>query len=574
MTDAAGNFQFDSVPAGNIKLAIDGRASTSLPAGIFFPEMVMDLTLRAGVANTVMGTMGTLDQQLANADRYEVYLPRLRTSILQPISETETTTLSVAPENSPGLTEEQRSRLTMSIPPGRAIGHDGQPIIGGQVGISTVPPELVREMLPPGLLQHTFDITIQAPGIDRFTTPVPMTFPNLMGASPGSQLNFLSFDHATGRLVIEGTATVSADGFTASTDPGTGITHPGWHGLIPPGSDTGSGGCPPTQSSVDITPIAVTQGLNNYFFKDDKGSFTLAIGNRASPIAAGLGPCASPNNQATPLVVEIELQGNSHLFLNGLNAQKFDLLPGQGKQIRVDLVGFLDDLRDIEQDRMFGLGVEVRAYKFGVPEQKLIDERFYVYRFVDAADAVTKERAEDGIVVFPDTLVDGLGGIQRKRVVEYFAPQSVKPEFSINNLYFDADESGNLLFDPQAVGNALTGTADILTPEGDIAGTLELRGDGTPRIKLDINKAQLKARLEQNISDATTAGSDVSPILFTPSERALLDTDEERDAFVDDLAAMTSTAPRPKSYCRISRTVSFDCEYLVRPRFTRSKLYR
>src|SRR5262249_50601192 len=105
----------------------------------------------------------------------------------------------------------------------------------GQVCISTVPPELVREMLPPGLLQHTFDITVQAPGIPNFTTPAPMTFPNVFGAPPGSQLDVLSFDHTTGRLVIEGTATVSADGRSVTTDPGVGITHPGWHGLTPPG---------------------------------------------------------------------------------------------------------------------------------------------------------------------------------------------------------------------------------------------------------------------------------------------------------------------------------------------------
>ncbi len=47
----------------------------------------------------------------------------------------------------------------------------------------------------------------------------------------------MSFDHTTGRLVIEGTATVSADGLTATTDPGSGITKPGWHGLTPPGEE-------------------------------------------------------------------------------------------------------------------------------------------------------------------------------------------------------------------------------------------------------------------------------------------------------------------------------------------------
>ena len=63
-----------------------------------------------------------------------------------------------------------------------------------------------------------------------------MTFPNVFGSAPGTQLNFLSFDHTTGQLVIEGTGTVASDGLSVSTDPGVGITHPGWHGMTPPGT--------------------------------------------------------------------------------------------------------------------------------------------------------------------------------------------------------------------------------------------------------------------------------------------------------------------------------------------------
>lgn len=52
----------------------------------------------------------------------------------------------------------------------------------------------------------------------------------------------LSFDHTTGRLVIDGTATASADGLTVTTDPGAGVTQPGWHGMAPPGSQGSSAG--------------------------------------------------------------------------------------------------------------------------------------------------------------------------------------------------------------------------------------------------------------------------------------------------------------------------------------------
>ena len=58
-TDANGYFQLTSVPSGNVKLAIDGRTGSNAPSGFYFPEMVLDLDLHVGQANTVMGTMGT-----------------------------------------------------------------------------------------------------------------------------------------------------------------------------------------------------------------------------------------------------------------------------------------------------------------------------------------------------------------------------------------------------------------------------------------------------------------------------------------------------------------------------------
>jgi hypothetical protein len=231
-TDADGTFHLDQVPAGNVKLAIDGRTASNAPSGAFYPEMVLDLTIEVGYDNTVMGSMGTREAMAANEERQEVYLPRLQTSILQTVSDSTTTEVGVDAASAPNLTGEQRAQLKLEVQPGTLIDADGNVMSGGQVGISTVPPELVRDMLPPGVLQHTFDITIQAPGVAAFATPLEITFPNVFNAAPGEKLNFLSFDHTTGRLVIEGTATVSADGKSVTTDPGQGITKPGWHGLI------------------------------------------------------------------------------------------------------------------------------------------------------------------------------------------------------------------------------------------------------------------------------------------------------------------------------------------------------
>ncbi len=223
-TGPNGFFHFNSVPAGDVKIVVDGQTATSPPQGMYFPEMVLDAQMRAGLTNFAMKGMP------------EIYLPRLSRGILQTVDVSRTNVITTNPDAAQGLTDEQRQNLTIEVPPNVFVGPGGTRLNLGQVGISTVPPELVRDMLPPGVLQHTFDITVQAPGIATFSTPAPMTFPNIFNAAPGMQLNFLSFDHTTGRLVIEGTATVSADGESVRTDPGTGITHPGWHGLTPPGT--------------------------------------------------------------------------------------------------------------------------------------------------------------------------------------------------------------------------------------------------------------------------------------------------------------------------------------------------
>ncbi len=111
-----------------------------------------DLEIEVGQANTVMGTMGTREDREANLDRPEVYLPRLKTSILQAVSDTQVTTIGADATAAPNLTDEQRQFLKLEIQPGSLIGHDGQPVQYGQVGISTVPSELVRDMLAAGRL--------------------------------------------------------------------------------------------------------------------------------------------------------------------------------------------------------------------------------------------------------------------------------------------------------------------------------------------------------------------------------------------------------------------------------------
>ena len=114
-TDAHGQFTLTDVPAGDVKVEFDGTTATNAPSGFYFPTMVMDTTIQPGIANTIMGSMGSAAEQAANADNPAVYLPRLSADILTPISNTQPTVVT-APADSgtagTNLTPQQLSELT------------------------------------------------------------------------------------------------------------------------------------------------------------------------------------------------------------------------------------------------------------------------------------------------------------------------------------------------------------------------------------------------------------------------------------------------------------------------------
>jgi hypothetical protein len=533
-SDSQGNFTLTNVPVGDVKLGIDGRTATNAPTGYYFPEMVMDLIILPGIANTVMGSMGSTQQKNASAAVQGVYLPRVLSSILQTVSSTHLTEIGVSPQAGPDLTPQQQSELKIEVAPGSLVGMDGTRMSTGQVGISTVPPQLVMDMLPPGLLQHTFDITIQAPGVATFSTPATMTFPNVFHAAPGTQVNFLSFDHTTGRLVIDGTATVSADGLTATTDPGFGITHPGWHGLTPPGSPSDPP-CPPSPHDKMVDPVPVYFGIKDYFFSTDTGSFKFSIGNGAMTLDPNSGPCSDTNIQATPLDVTIAIDSFDidKQFLMGLPREKFQLEPGQVHTDTVSLVKLIDSAikaKGIGMDQFYGIRVDIHGYKDDGTNNPggadLINKHFYVYRFVDAADADSQDQFAD----FAQTLAVPAASVTRQRPIQYKMGPKSMPELS-NSDYtnFPKQYPGNFAFAPTVVMKAkdLTATVQITDPDGMMVSgpqMLKLRGEGTPQFTLDVNTAELKTVLK------TMAGADpaaayvagTNPVLFTQNERTMI----------------------------------------------------
>jgi membrane-associated phospholipid phosphatase len=548
LSDAAGRFHFDAVPAGDVKVVLDGRTATNAPAGYYFPEMVMDATVKAGRANTLMGSMGTLEEQTANADREEVYLPRLGTSILQDVSATEPTVIGLDRSSASGLTPEKRDRLKITVQPGSMIGVDGQPLAGAQVGISLVPPELVRDMLPQGLMQLAATMTIQAPGVAAFSTPLQLTFPNVYGAAPGAKLDVYSFDHTTGRLEITGTATVSADGLAATTDPDGGITHPGWFGPLPLGTPT-SPPCNPTiKPIVNVTPVPYLFGVSDRFFVKDTDKFDFNIANYATPLDAALDPCDPINAIATPLVVKITVDGQTSEFLEGgVVTQQFNLLPRQSKTIHGEMKDLLKDVKNYPSDVLYGATVTLKGWRYGAPTKLLIDKMIYIYRYLDVSDAphINGSGTEvdsdllhtDGVLEMPDTAADGSGPtttVSHFRQIQFKTGNATPTLSVIGNSFSYSSAARSVIFDPIETRAYLTATIQIRDPLNNLAGTLMARGNGVKQVwyvdtTVFTNELIKLVQAHENPS----GGGDV----LSDDEHDLLDSVPERDHIVQGALA-------------------------------------
>ncbi len=516
-TDENGHFSLDAVPGGIIKLAIDGRTATNALPGTFWPEMVMDMELEVGRANTVMGSMGTREERRAHFDRSEVYLPRLQTSILTPIFSGQPTTVVVEPVAAPNLTPEQRQFLSLEVQPGSILGEDGLPLANPQVGISAVPPELVRDMLPPGLLQHTFDITIQAPGASTFSAPASLTFPNVFHAAPGTQLSFLSFDHTTGRLVIEGTATVSADGLSVSTDPDMGITHPGWHGVTPPGSEIEVPPCyterlyaelglvaPP---EVVVPPIPKIGEVSSGFFGSEsiippqdrfyydtlanQPGFTLYFKNDAQKVAPAEDACSLENLKASAMIVKIEIDGPIGRITRFLTSQSFALLPQQEKRINVLPRDLFAALYLFDNDQIYAARVRITAYQEGHPGNLLYDRHFDLARFIGVVNAAEGRTLK---APFIKTLADGPGNFARTKQVDYVLPNNV-------DTVFVPDLTGAVLRNNLKVSGTYRGN-------GTAIWTFDPDGAGTYRtsLELEIGGSYVGSAIGSNLIDVVGVG--------------------------------------------------------------------
>ncbi|MBX3401716.1 MAG: Ig-like domain-containing protein, partial [Gemmataceae bacterium] len=245
ITDATGKFELgvqdqngdgvpDGLPAPSSFVHIGGDSGTSaaLPAGSKYANLSKPFPSIPG--ERMVKPMG-------------VFLPPMADADVVPLSMTADTQVGFGPtvlnpttmaEIFPDLTPEQRAMLdlvSVTFPAGSAQNPDGTPLTLGTV--IPVNPNRLPGPLPAGL-NPSLVVSIQAgsaAGFDpvganvNFAVPAPVTFPNLDGLAPGEQGTIMSFDHDKGEWVEIGTATVSADGRSLTSDPGVGILAPGWH---------------------------------------------------------------------------------------------------------------------------------------------------------------------------------------------------------------------------------------------------------------------------------------------------------------------------------------------------------
>ena len=235
-TDAQGYFTLTPCPSGVFFVHIDGRTSpwSSYPSGSYFPNVGKKWEAIAGKADNPSG-------HSEDSQRGIVYLPCVCPGTLQPVSQTQATTVGFPQQV---LTANpQLVGTTFTFPANTAFSDDGTR--GGSLGPVPVPADRLPSPLPPGL-RLPFVFSLQTSGPTNFERPVAVCLPNLPDPLtgykpvPGEKTALVAFNHDTGQWEVVGPMTVTADGNFMKSDPGVGLRQPGWGGGTPGGTAPGA----------------------------------------------------------------------------------------------------------------------------------------------------------------------------------------------------------------------------------------------------------------------------------------------------------------------------------------------
>lgn len=203
ITDAGGNFMLTGVPAGRQLIFVDGRpASTPTKE---FPIVENEVELVANQTNRLP---------------YIIFLPRIDTTNKIPIDP--------APTEDVVATTPTIPKLEVKILAGTIITTMEGEVVD-EISMTPVPLDRPPMPLPEGVVVASGSLFTLQPGGAVPSQPIPITFPNVSDATPGTQMDLWFFDVEVGDWRKYGTGKVSEDGTQVIPDPGVGLPRLAWH---------------------------------------------------------------------------------------------------------------------------------------------------------------------------------------------------------------------------------------------------------------------------------------------------------------------------------------------------------
>ena len=353
----AGRFELTNTPAPDFFVTIDGSTVTGVEDGFMYPTL----------GKPFHSIPGRLTQLSMDGETFDIHLPLMAIGDVQTISEDDITEVGFGavgkaelakmfPDVDPALFD----MMKVMFEPGSAQDDFGNPAT--EAVVIPVAPDRIPAPLPENL-NPALVISIQA-GIDgnfnsaggatNFDVPAQVTFPNLDGMAPGEKMLFMSFDHDAGKWIVNGSATVSEDGMSVVSDPGTGILAPGWHFPITAsvqieqsgdgGSDRdesdGSGGYAELSKANILLRLAATQMGNSSLVGGKESPIGEAhldhfLDGNGKPISYKDGSLVSDLVRAAPEfnVGHIQLEDNVFMELNAIVAAGGQPTPEQLKTV-------------------------------------------------------------------------------------------------------------------------------------------------------------------------------------------------------------------------------------------------
>ena len=204
-TGTDGSFELAGVPVGSITFAVDGATTTR--AGTF-PSLHFSLTTVSGRNNSV---------------GMPIHLPEIAVADGLLVGGAEDVVLTMS--GVPGL-ELRVFANSVTCPDGspQCLAYISQvhndkvpmPPVGG------IAPRLVWTVQPTGML---------------FDPPAQISYPNIEGLLPGTEVQIVSFDHDLNEFVDIGNGSVREDGAIITSAPGVGLRKAGWGYPAPPPPD-------------------------------------------------------------------------------------------------------------------------------------------------------------------------------------------------------------------------------------------------------------------------------------------------------------------------------------------------